>query len=150
MIDRRLFLRVLGLLPALPALALEDPWTPEELMQPASLAERIKGRSAPNIACVAFPVLYRQRHITGSQFAGPGSSPEGMINLRKAAAGFSTKNPIVLYCGCCPMEHCPNIRPAYRELKRLGFESVRVLALPVNFHTDWIARGYPTEPALSE
>jgi hypothetical protein len=41
------------------------------------------------------------------------------------------------------MKDCPNIRPAYRALGELGFNNLRVLDLPMNFHTDWVLRGYP-------
>jgi len=43
------------------------------------------------------------------------------------------------------MKDCPNIRPAYRTLKSMGFERLMVLNLPSNFHTDWVAKGYPVE-----
>jgi hypothetical protein len=52
---------------------------------------------------------------------------------------------IVLYCGCCPMEHCPNIRPAYQALKESGFTRVRVLRIPTNMAADWYGKGYPSE-----
>jgi hypothetical protein len=43
------------------------------------------------------------------------------------------------------MSQCPNVRPAYKRLKDLGFTRVRVLILPTNFQTDWAARGYAVE-----
>jgi hypothetical protein len=43
------------------------------------------------------------------------------------------------------MEKCPNIRPAYRALKELGFTRVRVLNIPTNMHTDWYTKNYPSE-----
>jgi hypothetical protein len=43
------------------------------------------------------------------------------------------------------MEKCPNLRPAYQALKKLGFTQIRVLDLPTNFHTDWAEKGYPVE-----
>ena len=51
----------------------------------------------------------------------------------------------MIYCGCCPLAHCPNLRPAYTALKELGFSRLRILNLPENFGTDWADRGYPTE-----
>jgi hypothetical protein len=52
----------------------------------------------------------------------------------------------VIYCGCCPMLKCPNIRPAYSTLKELGFTHIRVLSLPTNLHTDWVSKDYPSDP----
>jgi thiosulfate/3-mercaptopyruvate sulfurtransferase len=52
---------------------------------------------------------------------------------------------LVIYCGCCPLAACPNLRPAYKALSDLGFSRLRILNLPENFGTDWASRGYPTE-----
>jgi hypothetical protein len=43
------------------------------------------------------------------------------------------------------MVKCPNIRPAYRTLKELGFTHVRVLSLATNLHTDWVSKDFPVE-----
>jgi hypothetical protein len=122
-----------------------DPWTEDEIIQPAELAKRMAG-AAPAIVCVAFPTLYKQRHIRGAKFAGPGGKPAGIKELEAAAAAIAKDSEVVIYCGCCPMKDCPNIRPAYEALKRLGFTKVRVLNIPNNLHNDWITKGYPAEP----
>jgi rhodanese-related sulfurtransferase len=150
---RRVLFSSFGLLAAFPkdiwsAAEQADPWTPSELILPAQLAEVLKTHSGqPHIVCVAFPVLYRTRHIAGAQFAGPTSKPEGVASLKQAVAQLPKNADIVLYCGCCPMVRCPNIRPAYRTLKELGFTRVRVLSLPDDFRRDWEDKGYPVEPA---
>jgi hypothetical protein len=77
--------------------------------------------------------------------AGPANKPEGITALRAAVKTLPHNSEIVIYCGCCPMKDCPNIRPAYRALKEMGFNHLRVLNLPTNFHTDWAAKGYPVE-----
>ena len=124
----------------------EDPWTRSELMQPADLAALLNStKRRPHIFCVAFPVLYRQRHIIHAEYAGPGNKPEGITALRAAAASLPRDAEIVIYCGCCPMVKCPNVRPAYGALKEAGFKNVRVLDIPENFHADWAAKGYPVE-----
>jgi thiosulfate/3-mercaptopyruvate sulfurtransferase len=123
-----------------------DPWSKTELLEPADLARMLKTSKKPlPIICVTFPVLYRQKHIPHSRLAGPGSKPAGIAALRAAVNGLSHSREIVIYCGCCPMKNCPNIRPAYQVLKEMGFEHLRVLDLPTNFHTDWVAKGYPVE-----
>jgi thiosulfate/3-mercaptopyruvate sulfurtransferase len=125
-----------------------NPWPEAAVLEPAALASTLESPSAkpPTILCVAFPVLYHGRHIQNAIFAGPTSKPEGMEALKKAVANFAKDSDLVLYCGCCPMEKCPNIRPAYRALKDMGFTNVRVLNIPTNMPTDWYAKNYPSEP----
>jgi thiosulfate/3-mercaptopyruvate sulfurtransferase len=122
-----------------------DPWASGELLQPAELAKAIQSGKAPIILSVAFPVLYRGKHIVHAINAGPTSKPEGIEALKNAVAGLPKDSDLVIYCGCCPMVKCPNIRPAYRALKELGFTHIRVLSLPTNLHTDWDGRDYPSE-----
>jgi rhodanese-related sulfurtransferase len=130
-----------------------DPWPAEALMDPSTLAAILKTSAdakQPHVICVAFPVLYRAKHIVHASFAGPGSKAEGIDALKKAVAGLDKDSDIVLYCGCCPMNHCPNIRPAFRVLAEMGYTKVRVLNVPENLHTDWTGKGYPTESSLGE
>jgi len=127
-----------------------DPWPESSLMQAADLASTIKsGGKKPVIISVVFPVLHRAKHIPGAIFAGPGSKPEGIELLKKEVAGLAKDSEIVVYCGCCPMTQCPNLRPAFRTLKELGFTNVRVLSIPTNMHTDWYTKDYPTESGNS-
>ena len=129
-----------------------DPWTSSELLEPAALAQTLQsGKSKPPvIISVVFKALYDNKHLPHALYAGPGSTPAGIEELKKAAAKLSKDSDIVLYCGCCPMEKCPNIRPAYQALKQMGFTKVRVLRIPTNMATDWFGKGYPSEdgPAL--
>ena len=123
-----------------------DPWKAGDLLEPATLAQTLKSPGkAPVVISVAFPVLYNNKHIPHAIFAGPGSTPEGIGALKKAVAKLSKDSDIVVYCGCCPMEKCPNVRPAYSALKQMGFTKVRVLRLPTNMATDWFDKGYPSE-----
>src|SRR5579863_6420630 len=122
-----------------------EPWDKTAVLEPAALAAILHGDKTPVILSVAFPVLYRSKHIVHAIAAGPGSKPEGIDALKKAVADLSKDADIVIYCGCCPMVKCPNVRPAYSALKELGFTKVRVLRVPVNMATDWFDRGYPSE-----
>ena len=125
------------------------PWSKDELMEPEALARILAAsgsRPAPTIISVAFPFLYRQRRIPNARFAGPASKPEGIAALKTMVSQLPKETSIVIYCGCCPMVRCPNIRPAYQALKDLGYGNIHVLNLPTNFHTDWTAKGYPVEP----
>jgi thiosulfate/3-mercaptopyruvate sulfurtransferase len=126
-----------------------NPWTPGELLQPAELAQAIQSGHAPIILSAAFPVLYRGKHILHAINAGPTSKPEGIEALKNAVANLPKDADLVIYCGCCPMVKCPNIRPAYRALQELGFSHVRVLDLETNLHQDWVTKGYPAEGSSS-
>jgi thiosulfate/3-mercaptopyruvate sulfurtransferase len=67
-------------------------------------------------------------------------------NLAKFKDSLSTLPPntnIVIYCGCCPFDHCPNVRPAIALLQQMKFTNYHLLDLPHNIKTDWIAKGYP-------
>ena len=122
-----------------------EPWTASEVVEPAALASALESGRKPLIISVAFPVLYRQRHIAGAVDAGAASKPEGIEAIRKIVDGKPKDTEIVVYCGCCPMERCPNVRPAFRVLKEMGYRNVRVLHLPTNSHVDWYAKNYPSE-----
>lgn len=123
-----------------------DPWPAASILEPAALVKELQSDQAPNIICVAFPPLYNSKHIVHAVFAGPGSKPEGLEALKKVAAPLARDTDLVIYCGCCPMANkCPNIRPAYRTLKEMGFTHIRVLDIPTNMQTDWFSKDYPSE-----
>ncbi len=126
-----------------------DPWSAAELLQPEQVAAMMKNHSHLAIISVVFPSLSKQRHIAGAVYAGPGSKPEGLDQLKTESAKLRKNQPVIIYCGCCPMDHCPNIRPAYRTLRDAGFLHVYVLNLPTNFRKDWVDKGYPVEPAVA-
>jgi rhodanese-related sulfurtransferase len=124
----------------------EDPWSESDLLEPSTLAAALNSGKRPMVISVAFPVLYRNRHIVGALDAGAGSKPESMATLRKLVSAAPKDAEIVVYCGCCPMDKCPNVRPAFRALKEMGFRNVRVLHIPTNMSADWYSKNYPSEP----
>ena len=89
-------------------------------------------------------VLYAQARIDGAEFIGPGSDPRAIEVLRNRVKSEPKAKQIVLYCGCCPWDRCPNVHPAFAELKKLGFTNVKVLYIANNIGTDWVDKGYPT------
>jgi thiosulfate/3-mercaptopyruvate sulfurtransferase len=89
-------------------------------------------------------VLFAQAHIDGAEFIGPGSDPRAIEVLKNRVKSEPKAKQIVLYCGCCPWDHCPNIKPAFEELKKLGFTNVKVLYIANNIGADWVDKGYPT------
>lgn len=117
------------------------------LVQPAALNSRLHaGRvKPPLILQVGSRVMFEQAHISGAEYAGPGSEAAGLALLRKRVAGLGRGTPIVIYCGCCPWNRCPNIAPAYKTLVGMGFTHVKALYLANNFGTDWVNKGYPVE-----
>lgn len=127
------------------SVSLTDPWKAGDIVRPAELAAALAGEFSTDrvLLHVGFPVLYRGAHIPASQFAGPGNKAEGIEGLRKGLAGVPKNKVIVLYCGCCPWERCPNLRPAFRAAREMGFTNVKVLSIPTNMRTDWIEKGYP-------
>ncbi|HEY7209489.1 MAG TPA: hypothetical protein VH477_04390 [Bryobacteraceae bacterium] len=128
--------------------AAKEPWSSIHLLEPAELAGDIQKQKEPLLLSVGFPVLYRQKHIAHAKLAGPASKPEGIARLKEALATTAKNAPIVIYCGCCPMVDCPNLRPAFLQLGEMGYGNVRVLNLPTNFRTDWVEKGYPVESSL--
>jgi thiosulfate/3-mercaptopyruvate sulfurtransferase len=111
----------------------------EELVKSLQSAEKDR----PLIIQVGSHVLYSQAHIPGSEYIGPASSDAGIQQLRKRVESLPRTKFIVLYCGCCPWDHCPNVKPAYEALEALGFRNFKVLFIANNFGADWVDRGYP-------
>jgi rhodanese-related sulfurtransferase len=114
-----------------------------QLIQADELAQALKGPRKPAVLYVGPKTIYAQAHIPGAENIGPVARPEGMEKLRARAASLAKDGPVVIYCGCCPFDHCPNIRPAYTELKKAGFTNVRVLYLETSFGTNWKDKGFP-------
>ena len=99
----------------------------------------------PLVLQIGFRVLYVQAHIPGSEYVAAGSSPGGIQQLRERVQKIPRDKAIVLYCGCCPWNHCPNVQPAYQELQSMGFTNLKVLYIAHDFGTDWVSHGYPVE-----
>lgn len=113
---------------------------------PAALAAALAKTPAaerPLLLHVGFHMLYVEAHIPGSVYAGPANAPEGLKRLKAAVAKVSKSRQILLYCGCCPWDHCPNIAAAYHQVRTLGFKNVKVLHLEDDFGTNWADPGYP-------
>jgi len=121
-----------------------NPWNDSQTVQPADLNKELSNpKTAPVVLFVGFQRLYSAGHIKGSQYHGTGGSPEGLAQIKAWAASLPRSSNLVIYCGCCPLERCPNIRPAFTALRDLGFSNVRVLILPTSFAVDWAEKGLP-------
>lgn len=117
-----------------------------DLLQPTEFAAILQSPSTPKplMLQVGSHVLFAEAHIPGSEYAGPTGQDTGLQVLRDRVAKVPRDTAILLYCGCCPWSHCPNIAPAYNQLHSLGFNNVKVLYLADNFGANWVDKGYPT------
>ncbi len=117
----------------------------QDLIQPAALARALSGPAArrPMLVHVGFEALYRGGHIPGSVYAGPGNSSEGIQALRAALQPVPRAKSVVLYCGCCPWSHCPNVGPAFQAARAMGFRNLKVLYVSDNLQSDWAEKAYP-------
>ncbi len=93
-----------------------DPWSPAQTVQPAPLVAELQDSQHPHPL-----VIY--------------------VGVRTLFAGAH----VVLYCGCCPLEKCPNLRPAFSALKDFPLARLRVLILPNSFSADWAEKGFPVQ-----
>lgn len=114
-------------------------WTSDQLEQPADLAQRInENKTVPVIINVGPGAI-----IPHSIDAGAAGEAEGAAKLKSILSKLNKDADIVVYCGCCPFAHCPNVRPAIQVLKENKFTNYHLLNIPQNIRVDWIARGYP-------
>ncbi len=117
-----------------------DTWTPNQLMDTKTLADKInKNKMKQTVVINIGPDGF----IKNSFNAGPGKSKESIDNMRSFLSKVSKDKEVVLYCGCCPFDICPNIRPAFKALTDLGYKKAKLLNIPKNIKVDWIAKGYP-------
>jgi thiosulfate/3-mercaptopyruvate sulfurtransferase len=124
-----------------------DPWADSQLVQPAKFAHELvdKYSSVPTVIYVGFRSLYAGGHIPGASYHGTASTEEGLADLKKWADTLPRTTELVIYCGCCPFAKCPNIRPGFSALDKMGFKKMRVIVFPTSFAADWAEKGYPIQ-----
>ena len=117
-----------------------------QLLNPNELVKVLQSSTGekPLVIQVGSHVLFTQAHIQGAEYLGPASSDGGLQLLRKRVESLPRNKFIVIYCGCCPWSHCPNIKPADDALRAMGFTNVKVLYIADNFGANWVDKGYPT------
>jgi len=127
-----------------------DPWTSAQTVQAAEFAHELgeKSETPSTIVYVGFHTLFAGGHIPGATFHGSASNEQGLAELKKWADLLPRTTNLVIYCGCCPFEKCPNIRPAFTALSGMGFKKLRALVLPTSFVKDWAEKGYPLQKGL--
>lgn len=117
-----------------------EPWKENQLMPPAELAAIINNPNAlkPFIFSIG-PGAY----VKGSIDIGPANEKDNLKKLKAELSKLPKNANIVIYCGCCPFEHCPNIRPAFELLNKMKLTNHKLLSLQKNIKVDWIDKGYP-------
>jgi thiosulfate/3-mercaptopyruvate sulfurtransferase len=127
-----------------------DPWTTAQIVRPADFARELGDKSGapPTVVYTGFHTLFAGGHIPGATFHGSASTGQGLTDLKKWAEGLPRTTNLVVYCGCCPFEKCPNIRPAFAALGTMGFKKLRVLVLPTSFVADWVDKDYPIQKGM--
>lgn len=117
-----------------------EPWKESQLLEPSVLGKQLK----TNTLHALILNIGTGADIKDAKHIGPASENENIEKLRKAVASLPKNMPLIIYCGCCPLHNkCPNAKPAFNELTRLGFTDIKVLNLVTNLKTNWINEGYP-------
>lgn len=119
-----------------------EPWNDSQLMEPADLAATINNAHSPQPIVIS---VGPGAVIKGSRDNGPASEKANLKKLEKELSTLPKDANIVIYCGCCPFVKCPNIRPAFTLLNKMGFKNHKLLNLSHNVKTDWIDKGYPVK-----
>jgi thiosulfate/3-mercaptopyruvate sulfurtransferase len=127
-----------------------DPWASSDTMPPDQFAKMLSDKyvSVPTVVFVGFRSLYVGGHVPDASFHGTASTEQGLAELKTWGTSLPRSTELVIYCGCCPMDKCPNIRPAYTALSSMGFKKLRVLVLPTSFAADWADKGYPIQKGM--
>ena len=116
-------------------------WTKDQLVEPADLAASIKdGKDVPVMYSVGPGAV-----IPNSIDIGMVKDEKNLDEFKKQISKLPKSTNILIYCGCCPFEHCPNVRPAIAALQSMHFTNYHLLDLPHNIKTDWINKGYPVK-----
>ncbi|SKB82598.1 hypothetical protein [Daejeonella lutea] len=124
------------------AVSLDKPnlWTSKDLIEPAELASILKGKKSSHPLILNIGVV---ENIQGAKSMGAASKKENVDKLQAQLKSVPKNTKVVIYCGCCPFDKCPNIRPAFSMMKQMGFHNGKLLNIPVNIKQNWIAKGYP-------
>ena len=115
-------------------------WPDKYLMETKTLVSILENPRAakPNIYNIGFV-----GNIKGAKKLTSANKEEGLAQLKSELKDKPKTSPIVIYCGCCPFEHCPNVKPAFTLLQKLGYTNAKILNLPTSIKADWMDKGYP-------
>ncbi|WMJ72333.1 hypothetical protein RCC89_04035 [Cytophagaceae bacterium ABcell3] len=122
------------------AFTFDKPWKESQLIEPKALADILEGPKSKH------PVILNMGTmppIKSAQMVGIGSTTHGMNKLKEVAATLDKKSEVVVYCGCCTMDNCPNVKPAMDYLTAQGFKNAKILNIKTDLNVDWTNKGYP-------
>ncbi len=117
-----------------------EPRTKQQLLEPADLAKTLNDSKSPQ------PIVYSvgpQAIIKNSIDIGPGKEKDNLKKLKEQLSKLPKNVDIVIYCGRCPFDKCPNIRPEFQLLNDMKFTNQKLLSLQTNVKVDWFNKGYP-------
>lgn len=136
----RLLLLFCSLLFSLVMQAQPNSFKAEQLLQPAKLNEAYSKPAAAQPLILNMGV---ERNIKNAVEVGIVSSPSKYQKLVEVMKKVPKNREIVVYCGCCKLENCPNIPIALEKLSALGYKNVKILNLIEGINEDWIDKKYP-------
>ena len=120
----------------------QEPLKKEQLIQPQELANQINNPKAVK------PIIFNvgnDDQIKGAIQIGAVNEEAGMKKFKFEVSKIFPDKEVVVYCGCCSSDNCPNIRPAIKYLNENGFKKAKVLNIPVGIKEDWVQKGFPVE-----
>lgn len=118
-----------------------ETWRKDQLIEPAALAKLMAEKNnTPTVYSIGFGA-----GIKNSIVLGPASDSTNLQKWKDTLEKLPKDANIVIYCGCCPFEHCPNVRPAFKLLNDMHFTNAKLLNLSHNLKADWIDKGYPVQ-----
>lgn len=118
----------------------DDLWDEEQLVEPADLAKKINNPKAQK------PIILNVGPMDNIKYAremGMGSTVEGMEKFKGFVDKLPLQQEIVVYCGCCKLENCPNVKKTMLYLDMRGYTNHKLLNIPTSLDEDWIDKGYP-------
>jgi hypothetical protein len=116
------------------------PWTEDQIQDPEALANILRNPKLEQ------PLIFNigpMEDIKGATKIGPTREKSNMDKLRQALSSVPRNKTVIIYCGCCPIRVCPNVRPAFELLKEMKFTKPKLLNLEHNLKSNWIDPGYP-------
>lgn len=114
----------------------------EQIKDAAELAKIIKDPKAVK------PAIFNvgpMPQIKGAVKSGIGASLSGQEQFEYDISKLPKNKEVIVYCGCCKLKTCPNIKPVLDMLNTKGFKNAKVLNLPNNLQEDWIDKGFPMD-----
>ncbi len=73
------------------------------------------------------------------------TSGDGVDIFNRLMSRFSKEKEVVIYCGCCKLVDCPNVKSAREQLLKSGHKKYKILNLPTELAADWTNKGYPMQ-----